>query len=136
MLRFAYLCMYGGCAALGVSASARPALLWVRGFGLFGSIVSSPVPFGWAFAVLAVAIAGCVIALSGDVAMERRSSHGRHATLLVLVAVAAALRSSVEPLPRVEPREQTPESVGRPPTRREDATFPAYSSPRPGFDWR
>jgi len=99
VLRLTYLVVFGGCTALGVAAVARPAMVWAREVGGFGSAVPSATPAGWAFAVLGLAIAACALGIAVDVAMERHPSATQHAVLLVLVAVAAALRTAVEPLP-------------------------------------
>lgn len=99
VLRSTYLAVYGGCTALGAAAVARPATVWAREVGLFGSASPSVTPLGWAFAFLGLAIAACALGIALDVALERKPTQALHAALLVLVAVAAALRTVVEPLP-------------------------------------
>jgi hypothetical protein len=122
VLRIVYLSFYGGCAALGVAAVARPLTFWAREVARSGLGAPSSVPSGWAFALLGLAISGCALALAIDVATERRSSPSRHASLLVLVAIAAALRMNVGPLPPTDALAPAP--ARRAPAR--DPLFPDY----------
>jgi hypothetical protein len=97
VLRAAYLSFYAACAALGTAAVARPALLSLRALTQIRSVPAPRLLFGSAFALLGVAIAATALWLSLDVALTRRRSLPRHAALLVLTAIAIALRSITEP---------------------------------------
>jgi hypothetical protein len=134
VLRVVYLSFYGGCAALGVAAVARPLTFWIRAVARSGLGALSSVPSGWAFALLGLAISSCTLALAIDVAIARRSSPSRHAVLLVLVAIAAALRINVEPLPATDALAPAPERPGPAPPPTRDPLFPDYPHRRDRAD--
>ena len=112
-----------------MAAVARPLTLWVCGLWRSSLGAPSSVRFGWAFALLGLAIAGCALALAIDFARERNSSLARHAALVILVAVAAALRVTVGPL-AIAARARGPAQRGQPAPPARDPLFPDY--PRRG----
>lgn len=99
MVRAAYLIFYAGWAALGAAAVAPPALLWVREVRCAGIGSALGTPTACAFILLGLAIATSALRLALDVALDRRPAPARHATLLALVAIAAALRTMAESPP-------------------------------------
>jgi hypothetical protein len=101
VLRAVSLLVYAGLAALGEALVARPALLFLRGLGLFEATLPWRVPFGALYLVLALSIALLTILLA---APQRRRALPLHAALLVLLAVSFAFRGlGNEPRPPADP---------------------------------
>lgn len=103
-LRIAYLAAYAALAALGEALVARPALLWLRGQGLFAPALPWDVPLGGLALSLAALVAGSTLWLAGSAALGRRLRVPQHAAFLLLLALCLAARSgSGEPLPPADP---------------------------------
>ena len=99
-VRVAYLLVYAALAALGEALVARPALLWLRGQGLFHAVQPWEVPFGAACLVLALFVALNTLWLAADAALGRRPRVPQHAIFLLVLALCISIRAgSGEPRP-------------------------------------
>jgi hypothetical protein len=104
LLRAVSLVVYAGLAALGEALVARPALLFLRGLGLFHSVLPWRVPFGALQLIFALGIALLTLLLAGRAALVRKPRILLHAALLVLLASSFAVRSlAAEPRPPADP---------------------------------
>ena len=103
-LRIAYLAAYAALAALGEALVARPALLWLRGQGLFAPALPWDVPLGGLAFLLAALVALSTLWLAAGAALGRRPRVPQHAAFLMLLALCLAARAgSGEPLPPADP---------------------------------
>ena len=93
MIRLAYLAAYAGLAALGEALVARPALLWLRGQGLFGPALPWEVSLGALALLCAALVAIFTLWLASDAALGRRPRVPQHAAFLLLLAICFAVRS-------------------------------------------
>jgi hypothetical protein len=104
LLRAVSLVVYAGLAALGEALVARPALLFLRGLGLFHAVLPWRVPFGALQLILALGIALLTLLLAGRAALVRKPRMLLHAALLGLLASSFAVRSlAAEPRPPADP---------------------------------
>jgi hypothetical protein len=105
-VRIAYLAAYAALAALGEALVARPALLFLRGLGLFRTVQPWDVPLGGLSLFCAALVALMTLWLASAAALGRRPRVPQHAAFLLLLAVCLAVRAgSGEPRP---PRDATP----------------------------
>jgi hypothetical protein len=102
----------------------RPAILWLRGLGLFAPRSSWEVPLGPAFAATAVGIVACTLSLAVRLSFKRERALANHAALLLLFGAAIAIRAAASE-PRALPAHRR--SQTRPPA---DITIPTYPAPR------
>ena len=91
------LLVYASLAALGEALVARPALLWLRGQGLFGAVLPWEVPAGGAALLLALLLAGLTLWLAATAAQGARAQVVLHALLLLLVALCLGQRALGSP---------------------------------------
>jgi hypothetical protein len=104
VLRALSLLVYAGIAALGEALAARPALLFLRGLGIFSVVLPCRVPFGAVQFILAQGIAVCAVWLASRAALGRPPRLALHAALLALLALAAGVRSqAAATLPPADP---------------------------------
>jgi hypothetical protein len=104
VLRGLSLLVYAGIAALGEALVARPALLFLRGLGVFSVVLPWRVPLGAVQFILAQGIAVCALWLASRAALGRPPRLALHAALLALLALAVGVRSQVAaPLPPADP---------------------------------
>jgi hypothetical protein len=104
VLRIAYLAVYAGLAAVGEGLVARPALLWLRGQGIFRAALPWEVPLGGLALALAALVALATLWLASDAALGRRPRVSQHAAFLILLATCLALRAGTDaPLPPRDP---------------------------------
>jgi len=102
VLRAASLLVYAAVAALGEALVARPALLVLRGLGLFAAVLPWRVPFGAVQLALALAIALVTVLLAARPSPGKRMP--LHIALLALLALAFAVRGlAAEPQPPADP---------------------------------
>ena len=94
VIRIAYVAAYAALAALGEALVARPALLWLRGLGLFHPVLADDVPFGALLFACSLLLAGATFWLALGVALGRRPRLPQHAAFLLLVGISFALRSA------------------------------------------
>ncbi|HEX9578047.1 MAG TPA: hypothetical protein VF993_09855 [Myxococcales bacterium] len=97
MLRIAYLAVYAGLAAVGEGLVARPALLWLRGQGIFHAALPWEVPLGGLALALAALVAIATLSLASDAALGRRPRVPQHAAFLVVLGTCLALRAGTAP---------------------------------------
>ena len=97
VLRASSLLLYSGVAALGEALIARPALLFLRGLGIFRAVLPWRVPFGAVQLALALAVALCTLCLGVRAALEKPPRLPLHAALLALLALSFAVRRVAEP---------------------------------------
>ena len=121
MLRALHLAVYAALAALGMALVARPAVLWLRGLGLFGPALPWEIPLGPAFAAVGVMMIACTLALAVRLSLRRVAGRGPHAALLLVVAAALAIRGAagqprrLTASARLQARPQVSSSVSLPP---------------------
>jgi hypothetical protein len=92
-VRIAYLAAYAALAALGEALVARPALLWLRGQGLFRPALPTEVPLGGLAFALAALVALATLWLAAGAALGRRPHVPQHAAFLLLLVVCLAVRA-------------------------------------------
>jgi hypothetical protein len=103
-VRAAYLALYGLFAALGAGLLARPALLTLRGLGLFAPALPWEVPLGGAAAGLFLVLGLFSVRLAVASALGARPRLPEHALFLALLSAAIAVRSFAgEPTPPADP---------------------------------
>ncbi len=103
-VRAAYLIAYGLFAALGAGLLAPPAILTVRGLGLFRPALTWSVPLGWLSAALLVVLSAFALRFALAAALGGRARFPEHAAFLALLVTAFALRLlAPEPAPPPDP---------------------------------
>jgi hypothetical protein len=97
VLRIAYLAVYAGLAAVGEGLVARPALLWLRGQGIFHAALPWEVPLGGLALALAALVAIATLWLASDVALGGKPRVTLHAAFLIMLGTCLALRAGTDP---------------------------------------
>src|SRR5205807_7385860 len=90
--RAAYLAVYALFSALGAALLARPALLTLRGLGLFSPALPWEVPLGWPALALLLALAAFTLRLAMGAALGEKPRLALHAAFLALLVAALAVR--------------------------------------------
>lgn len=96
--------LYALFAALGAGLLARPALLALQAFGLFGPVLPWRVPWGGLFVLLLALLAGLALRAAVSLALGARGRLPERALLLGVVGAALLLRAvATEPAPPADP---------------------------------
>jgi hypothetical protein len=103
-VRAAYLAFYGAFAALGAALLAPPALLSLKGLGLWRPALPWEVPLGAVAAGLLFALGALAVRFAVATALGDKPHLLEHAVFLALVAGAVALRTlAADPTPPKDP---------------------------------